>query len=52
MDPNGIVLVGAAAESYVKLQWLQFYVGMGIFGIFLIVVGMIGYHIWKDIYGS
>jgi len=46
MDPNGIMLVGAAAESWVKLQWISFFSGIGFVAIFLIILGILVYKVY------
>ena len=35
---QGVMLVGAAAESWVKLQWLDFYLTCGFVGGFFTIV--------------
>ena len=46
---EGVTLVGKAAESWVKLQWLDFWCGMGIATLILgCIICAIVYVIYKE----
>jgi len=44
MDPKGIALMGEAAESFVKLQWIEYFTELS---LIVIMFGFIGYVVYK-----
>jgi len=45
---NGIVLVGQAAESFVRLQWVKFFACIPLIVSVMVCLGIFIYCMWKE----
>ena len=47
MDSQGVVLIGEAAMAYVKYKYVELIIGWSVLAVFLIVLFVAGYAIFK-----